>query len=102
MAAGTPGGVSKNRTSGSSAQLLDEQPVVRITSKLDLTVQDDERRLIEQALRDAEGRVAGTSGAAERLGVPASTLESKIRRFNIDKLRYRAGRELRKQGDAHE
>ncbi len=83
-------------------QLLDEQPMVRITSKLDLTLQDDERRLIEQALRDAEGRVAGSSGAAERLGVPASTLESKIRRFNIDKLRYRAGRELRKQGDALE
>jgi hypothetical protein len=36
--------------------------------------------------------VSGSTGAAARLGVPASTLESKIRRHNIDKLRYRIGR----------
>jgi formate hydrogenlyase transcriptional activator len=38
---------------------------------------------------EAEGRVSGANGAATRLSVPASTLESKIKRFNIDKLRYR-------------
>ena len=48
--------------------------------------------MIEQALADAQGRVAGATGAAARLGVPASTLESKIRRHNIDKLRYRLPR----------
>jgi formate hydrogenlyase transcriptional activator len=36
------------------------------------------------------GRVSGRAGAASRLGVPASTLESKIKRFGIDKLRFRA------------
>ena len=41
---------------------------------------------------ESEGRVSGPSGAAARLGVPPSTLESKIKRFKIDKLRYRAAR----------
>jgi formate hydrogenlyase transcriptional activator len=75
------------------SRLIVEQPALRVTSKLDLTLRSDERRLIEQALEEAEGRVAGPGGAAARLGVPASTLESKIRRFNIDKLRYRMGRD---------
>jgi formate hydrogenlyase transcriptional activator len=55
-------------------------------------VRNNERQLIEQALADGHGRVAGASGAAALLGVPASTLESKIRRFGIDKLKYRARR----------
>jgi len=61
--------------------------------RLDAALQGNEQRMIEQALAEAEGRVSGSNGAAARLGVPASTLESKIRRFNIDKLRYRAGRQ---------
>jgi hypothetical protein len=59
------------------------------TSKLDVALEGDEKHLIEQTLADAKGRVSGANGAAARLGVPASTLESKIKRFNIDKLRYR-------------
>ena len=43
----------------------------------------------QQALEQANGRVSGPSGAAARLGLPPSTLESKIKRHNIDKLRYR-------------
>jgi transcriptional regulator with GAF, ATPase, and Fis domain len=39
----------------------------------------DEKALIEAALAEARGRVSGRSGAAGKLGVPASTLESKIR-----------------------
>jgi transcriptional regulator with GAF, ATPase, and Fis domain len=77
------------------ASLIVEQPALRVTSNLDVTLRGDERRLIEQALERAEGRVAGPAGAAAKLGVPASTLESKIRRFNIDKLRYR----MRGDGD---
>jgi len=34
----------------------------------------------------------GVQGRAARLGVPASTLESKIRRYRIDKLRFRTRR----------
>ena len=44
---------------------------------------------IEEALAASRGRVSGPQGAAEALGVPASTLESRIRRFRIDKLGFR-------------
>jgi PAS domain S-box-containing protein len=49
---------------------------------------DQERELIESALTESRGRVAGPSGAATRLGIPRSTLETKIRRLGIDKHRF--------------
>jgi formate hydrogenlyase transcriptional activator len=49
----------------------------------------DERRRIEEALAASRGRVYGDGGAAEALGVPPSTLESRIRRLKIDKLAFR-------------
>jgi formate hydrogenlyase transcriptional activator len=51
----------------------------------------EERRLIEQALADSKGRVAGPRGAERRLGISASTLESKIRRLGIDKYYFFQG-----------
>jgi transcriptional regulator with GAF, ATPase, and Fis domain len=44
-----------------------------------------ERKVIEAALAEAQGRVSGPSGAAARLGVPPSTLDSKIKALNINK-----------------
>jgi hypothetical protein len=45
-----------------------------------------------QALKDRlQSRVAGPFGAAGRLGVPASTLESKIKALQIDKRRFKPG-----------
>jgi DNA-binding NtrC family response regulator len=41
--------------------------------------------MIDAALAEAEGRVSGPAGAAAILGIPASTLESKIRSLNINK-----------------
>jgi transcriptional regulator with GAF, ATPase, and Fis domain len=52
------------------------------------TLQDREKEAIEAALAEANGKVAGVTGAAAKLGLPASTLESKIRRLNIDKHRF--------------
>ena len=49
-----------------------------------------QRALIEDALRATGGRVFGPSGAAARLGIPRSTLESKIRALRINKRRFRA------------
>ncbi len=72
--------------------LVERRPGMNGVSKLDAVVHDSEQRLIEQALEEAQGRVSGSAGAAAKLGVPASTLESKIRRFNIDKLRFRVMR----------
>jgi transcriptional regulator with GAF, ATPase, and Fis domain len=49
----------------------------------------DEKALIEAALAEARGRVSGQSGAAVKLGLPASTLESKIRSLKINKHAFR-------------
>ncbi|MCB1510549.1 MAG: sigma 54-interacting transcriptional regulator [Hyphomicrobiaceae bacterium] len=43
-----------------------------------------EKKAIEDALRLCHGRVSGTDGAAERLGVKPTTLYSRIKRFEID------------------
>jgi formate hydrogenlyase transcriptional activator len=48
----------------------------------------EEKELIESALAGSRGRVAGADGAAARLGIPRSTLESKIRLLRIDKRRF--------------
>jgi formate hydrogenlyase transcriptional activator len=44
-----------------------------------------EVEIIEAALADCNGRIDGPSGAAATLRIPRSTLESKIRRFGINK-----------------
>jgi transcriptional regulator of acetoin/glycerol metabolism len=56
------------------------------------TLAGHERAMIEDALRSSGGRVFGPSGAAARLGVARSTLESKIRGLGIDKGRFRSPR----------
>jgi transcriptional regulator with GAF, ATPase, and Fis domain len=48
-----------------------------------------EKAIVEDALRASCGRVFGDSGAAARLGIPRSTLESRIRALKIDKRRFR-------------
>jgi len=50
---------------------------------------DQEKEIIEAALAEAQGRVSGPSGAAAQLGMPASTLESKIRVLKINKYRFK-------------
>ena len=49
-----------------------------------------EKTMIEAALQESRGRVFGPTGAAAKLGIPRSTLESKIRSLKIDKNRFRA------------
>jgi PAS domain S-box-containing protein len=48
-----------------------------------------EKQAIEAALAEAQGRVSGPTGAAAMLGVPASTLDSKIRALGINKHRFK-------------
>ena len=48
-----------------------------------------EKEMIEAALSESGGRVFGPLGAATRLGMPRSTLESKIRSLKIDKNRFK-------------
>jgi DNA-binding NtrC family response regulator len=47
-----------------------------------------EKELIEAALAECKGRVSGPSGAAAQLGMPPSTLDSKICALKIDKHRF--------------
>jgi transcriptional regulator with GAF, ATPase, and Fis domain len=53
------------------------------------TIVEQERSLIEAALIATLGRVSGPNGAAAKLGIPRSTLESKIRRLEIDKDQFK-------------
>ena len=53
------------------------------------TLADGEKVLIEAALKETQGRVAGRRGAAAKLGIPRQTLEWKIRALQIDKLAFR-------------
>jgi formate hydrogenlyase transcriptional activator len=48
-----------------------------------------EKEMIEEALKESHGRVFGPTGAATKLGIPRSTLESKIKSLKIDKNRFR-------------
>jgi formate hydrogenlyase transcriptional activator len=98
-----PGNIRQLQNIVEHSAILCDDPVLRVppmllvekksalagASRLDAALHGNERQLIEQALEEAAGRVSGPTGAAARLGVPASTLESKIKRFQIDKLRYR-------------
>jgi formate hydrogenlyase transcriptional activator len=50
----------------------------------------EEKAIIEAALSESGGQVYGPSGAAVKLGMPRSTLESKIRSLKIDKNLFKA------------
>jgi formate hydrogenlyase transcriptional activator len=49
-----------------------------------------EKEMIEAALAASKGRVSGPMGAAAKLSIPTKTLDSKIKRFGINKYRFRA------------
>src|SRR5262245_50122035 len=52
------------------------------------TLQGQEREMIEAALAESGGKVAGARGAAARLGIPPSTLDSKIKHLRIAKGKF--------------
>jgi len=51
---------------------------------------DREKKIIEATLAETRGRVSGPSGAARKLGIPSTTLESRIRSLKINKHRFKA------------
>jgi len=53
--------------------------------------QRTEREIIEAALTETRGRVAGPSGAAAKLQIPSSTLETRIKALKINKQQFRYG-----------
>jgi PAS domain S-box-containing protein len=63
------------------------EPATGTVSKLP---PDREKKIIEAALAGTQGRVSGPSGAARKLGIPSTTLESRIRSLKINKHRFKA------------
>jgi PAS domain S-box-containing protein len=72
---------------------LPQQPALTAESKqveLPRRLLMQEKNMIEAALMETRGRVSGSRGAAIKLGIPRSTLESKIRSLKINKNRFRS------------
>ena len=72
---------------------LPRQPLPVTESKQHLELprrlEEQEKEMIEAALKESCGRIFGPKGAAAKLGIPRSTLESKIRSLKIDKNRFK-------------
>jgi formate hydrogenlyase transcriptional activator len=74
------------------AWLRREVKPARTMPPLAASMAEREREMIEAALTESEGRVAGPSGAAAKLGIPRQTLDSKIANLQISKLRFKTRR----------
>jgi formate hydrogenlyase transcriptional activator len=70
-----------------SRKPLADEPKSQLELSQKLAAQ--EKKMIEAALRESGGRVSGPSGAAAKLGVHRSTLESKILSLKINKYRFK-------------
>jgi PAS domain S-box-containing protein len=84
--------VSESETFSVDESWLARQPLrTSPTSERELRqrVAAEEKQAIEAALTESRGRVFGPSGAAARLGIARSTLESKVRALKIDKNRFK-------------
>lgn len=68
---------------------LSTTPAVESRFGLSGTLAAHEKAIVEDALRASGGRVFGPLGAAARLGIPRSTLESKTRALKINKSGFR-------------
>jgi PAS domain S-box-containing protein len=63
--------------------------VIRSSQSLAKSSLVQESELIEKALLESRGRVSGPTGAAVKLGIPPSTLESRIRSLKINKYTFK-------------
>jgi transcriptional regulator with GAF, ATPase, and Fis domain len=65
-----------------------QPPRQELAGPLPNTLQNREREIIETALAESKGKVAGPEGAAAKLGIPRSTLDSKIKQLKIKKYKF--------------
>jgi transcriptional regulator with GAF, ATPase, and Fis domain len=68
------------------------QPAFRVEASMPLNHDAEprsEREIIEVALARTRGRVSGPSGAAAKLGIPPSTLETRIKAMKINKSQFK-------------
>jgi transcriptional regulator with PAS, ATPase and Fis domain len=70
---------------------LSREPVIvpPANQQLSKKIMAQEKEIIEAALAESKGRISGPSGAAAKLSLPPSTLESKIRTLKINKHRFK-------------
>jgi formate hydrogenlyase transcriptional activator len=67
---------------------VDESWLTHTSSRLADDLATQEKQIIEAALAQTNGRISGPTGAAARLGMPASTLDSKIKSLKINKRQF--------------
>jgi len=65
-----------------------EQLQPELSGPLTETLRDQEKEMIEAALAESRGKVAGPDGAAVKLGIPRSTLDGKIKQLKIKKYKF--------------
>ncbi len=65
-----------------------QPPRPELAGPLPDTLQNQERKMIETALAESKGKVAGPEGAAAKLGIPRSTLDTKIKQLKIKKHKF--------------
>ena len=72
-----------------SRQPVQARPRVASGAPLQKSEPRSELEIIEAALAECRGRIAGRSGAAAKLGVPPSTLDHRIKALRIDKAQFK-------------
>ena len=75
--------VDESWLSGASSSLQPASPTLSKKPAL------QEKEVIEAALAETRGRVSGPAGAAAKLGIPSTTLESKIKSLKINKHQFK-------------
>jgi len=73
-----PGTLREEKRTNSQSEIVESQDS-----------RDQQKARIEAVLKETRGRVSGSDGAAARLGLPASTLESRIKTLKINKHAFR-------------
>jgi formate hydrogenlyase transcriptional activator len=69
-------------------EAMSEEEEDEETAAVNPTLQAAEREHILRALREAKGMIGGAGGAAERLGLKRTTLNSKIKKLGIERRDY--------------
>jgi len=68
-----------------------EQSGLKFSGPLTEALLVQEKKIIEAALAASNGKIAGPNGAAAKLGIPPSTLDSKIKHLKIKRMQFANG-----------